>query len=316
LTTPLTPAGDERILITGASGWLGRALLSRLLSSVDADNLLPVASRDRVLVVDGRRVEIARWSDEAVAAFAPTHIVHLAYLTRDRMAELGWERYVAGNMALTARVMDMLSWPTVRALVHTSSGAAIDTGGRPGPSMVAEPYGFLKRSEELLFQDACARRAITCVTCRVWSVSGPHVVEPAKYAFSELIQQARSGSDVVVRSPHRVYRRYVDAGELMDVAFRLALAGRSTVFDSGGTYIEVGELAALILEEIGAPGRRVRREEGADAQPDDDYSADDSFFLELAGEMGVEVSSLSSQIRNTAAGLGSATRELRSTSEE
>jgi nucleoside-diphosphate-sugar epimerase len=295
LTTPLALAGDERILVTGAGGWLGRELLSRLLPSIRPDNLLTVASRDRVLLLDGRRVEIARWTDKDAAAFEPTRVVHLAYLTRDRMASLGRDRYIAENVELTARVMEMLAWPSVRALVHTSSGAAV--------TAVSEPYGLLKRAEELLFRDECSRRGVTCVTCRVWSVTGPHVQEPEKYAFSDLIEQAQRGADLVVRSSHRVYRRYVDAGELMDVALRLGLAGRSTVFDSGGAYVEVGDLAAQILDEIGVAGQRVQREAGSGAEADDVYAADDATFNELAAEVGVEVSDLSTQIRRTAHGL-------------
>jgi nucleoside-diphosphate-sugar epimerase len=295
LTTPLSLAGDERILVTGAGGWLGRELLSRLLPSIRPENLMTVASRERVLVLDGRRVEIARWTDKDAAAFEPTHVVHLAYLTRDRMASLGRDRYIAENVELTTRVKGMLAWPSVRALVHTSSGAAL--------TAVSEPYGLLKREEELLFQDECSRRGITCVTCRVWSVTGPHVQEPEKYAFSDLIEQALRGEDLVVRSSHHVYRRYIDAGELLDVALRLALAGRSTVFDSGGTYVEVGDLAAQILEAIGEAGQQVRREEGGAAEADDVYAADDATFVQLTAEVGVEVSDLSTQIRRTADGL-------------
>lgn len=308
MTKPLALTGDERVLITGASGWLGRSLLSKLLPCVRADNLMAVGSRDRPLYVDGRRIEISAWNVEDVALFGPTHVVHLAYLTRDRLAALGWERYVAQNMALTARAVDLLAIPTVRALVHASSGAVAGFSGPRAEPTSAEPYGFLKRIDELLFADECARRGLTCVTCRVWSVSGPHVVEPGKYAFSDLILQAKSGSDLVVRSPHRVYRRYVDAAELMDVAMRLGLAGRSAAFDSGGTYVEIGELASLILAEVGEPGMRVRREAPV-AEPDDDYTADASLFLELAADMEVSITDLRGQILRTAHGMGSASSE-------
>jgi hypothetical protein len=133
-------------------------------------------------------------------------------------------------------------------------------------------------------------------------------VEPGKYAFSDLILQAKSGSDIFVRSPHPVYRRYVDAAELMDVAMRLGLAGRSTVFDSGGTYVEIGDLASLMLTEVGQPGMRVRREARVD-EPDDDYTADDSLFLELAADTGVSITDLRGQILRTARGIGSASHE-------
>ena len=195
MTEPLALAGDERILITGASGWLGRSLLSILLPSIPADRLMALGSRGRTLTVEGRPIEILAWDGADVAGFAPTHIVHLAYLTRDRLAELGWSRYVAENVGLSARIVDLLALPSVRALVHTSSGAVAGLTESTAQPATVQPYGLLKRIDELLFADECARRGLACVTCRVWSVSGPHVVEPHKYAFSDLILQALSGSD-------------------------------------------------------------------------------------------------------------------------
>ena len=53
MTEPLALAGDERILITGASGWLGRSLLSTLLPVLPAQQLMAVGSRARNIDVDG-----------------------------------------------------------------------------------------------------------------------------------------------------------------------------------------------------------------------------------------------------------------------
>jgi len=103
MTEPLALVGDERILITGAGGWLGRSLLSTLLPSTPAEQLMALGSRSRTLIVEGRPIEILAWDDADVAGFAPTHIVHLAYLTRDRLVELGWSRYVAENVGLAIR---------------------------------------------------------------------------------------------------------------------------------------------------------------------------------------------------------------------
>ena len=165
---------------------------------------------------------------------------------------------MAENVGLSARIVDLLALPSVRALVHTSSGAVAGLTESTAQPATVQPYGLLKRIDELLFADECARRGLACVTCRVWSVSGPHVVEPHKYAFSDLILQALSGSDLIVHSTNRVYRRYVDAGELMDVALRLGLAGRTVAFDSGGTRIEIGELAETDRRRGGGSARNGR----------------------------------------------------------
>jgi nucleoside-diphosphate-sugar epimerase len=127
-------------------------------------------------------------------------------------------------------------------------------------------------------------------------------VEPHKYAFSDLILQAKTNPEIRVRSASRVYRRYVDAAELMDVALRLGLSGRSVAFDSGGTHIEIGDLAEIVAAEVGPPGMVVERDTFADT-PDDDYSTDDSQFRQLAAETGVTVSGIREQILRTAEGV-------------
>ena len=310
MTEPLALAGDERILHHGGE-WVAWPLSAvDLLPSIPADRLMALGSRGRRLTVEGRPIEILAWDGADVAGFAPTHIVHLAYLTRDRLAELGWSRYVAENVGLSARIVDLLALPTVRALVHTSSGAV---AGLTAVDGAAGNRAALRAPEA--HRRAPLRGRVRPARARLRDLprlvgSGPHVVEPHKYAFSDLILQALSGSDVTVRSANRVYRRYVDAGELMEVALRLGLAGRTVVFDSGGTRIEIGELATEIVDEIGVEGKRVHRKESGAVEPDDEYAADDAQFLELASKVGVEITDLKGQILRTTEGLQSASSEL------
>ena len=82
---------------------------------------------------------------------APTGLLHLAFLTRDRIAEVGLERYIETNRAITAAVSAVLQAnPTIPA-INTSSWAAAALDGLP-TNLEGNPYASLKQEEETLWQ--------------------------------------------------------------------------------------------------------------------------------------------------------------------
>ena len=150
-------------------------------------------------VAIGRRDWALRgWDWDAAARFAPNLVVNCAFLTRERVDALGYQRYVAENVALTSRFLQTLTLPSVEAAVTISSGAAV-TQAIPRPDAEQNPYGHLKWAEEVLSRDLAATHGVALVVCRAWSVSGRFVARPSDYAFSDLIAQAAKGN-VVIRS--------------------------------------------------------------------------------------------------------------------
>jgi nucleoside-diphosphate-sugar epimerase len=115
--------GDDRILITGASGWLGRTALD-LLAPMGLPTLA-LASRARVIRVADREIECRVWDDREVAAFAPTVVLDCAFLTRGRVADMLLDEYIATNRTLTARLVYATQLPGVRLALTVSSGAAV-----------------------------------------------------------------------------------------------------------------------------------------------------------------------------------------------
>src|SRR5450759_2447489 len=92
---------DEIVAVTGATGWFGAVALDLLYQAVGdqaAARVVGYASSAREVVVsDGRTVEVRPLVELVSQNTPPTTLLHFAFLTRDKVATLGIDRYVAQN---------------------------------------------------------------------------------------------------------------------------------------------------------------------------------------------------------------------------
>ena len=119
-----------------------------------------------------------------------------------------------------------------------------------------------------------------------------------EYALSDFIESARLKNEIQIKSGGKVFRRYLDAGEFMEVLAKLAISGESRVLDSGGEVIEIGELSQLVVGHF--PGTSVSRSKSL--TDIDDYYPKEQDFNDLAKELGVELSSIKEQVSRTVNG--------------
>jgi nucleoside-diphosphate-sugar epimerase len=286
----LSPA--SRVLVLGAGGWFGSTMLALLGSS--AAEVIGWTGRPRHVTIGGRAWELGGWEWAAVARLEPTVVVNCAFLTRERVEQEGFERYVAENGVLTSRFCRTLTLPSVRAAVTVSSGAAVAADAL---DVEANPYGQLKWAEEVLSRNVAERHDVALVVCRAWSVSGPLVLRPRDYAFSDLVLQAAAGT-IGIKAAHEVWRRYVGVDELLAVCVSLALDGWSGDVESGGPLVELSDLAQTIAAVL-APGVRIERPDPDGSAPDR-YHSDGRSWDEACERVSYVPAPLEEQIRVTA----------------
>jgi UDP-glucuronate decarboxylase len=296
--------GEERIAVTGATGWLGRVTLDLLRDALGeeafARRVGAFASRART--VDGIDVRaLASLSDDA-----PYDVIaHYAFVTREHAAEQGLDAYVAANAAISLQVLRALERGGVTGLFYTSSGAVYDAEGGLETDLRANPYGALKHLDELAFAQACRVVGAGCAIARVFNISGPHMVKPRLFALGDLVLCALAGKPLVVKARHPVRRSFVAATDVAALGLSLALAGEDAVFDTAGDrVVELGELAELVRAEIAAtlPVHRDYDPSG----PAHEYVGRAGEMAGLARRHDVRLSCLEQQIRDTASGLTSA----------
>ena len=250
-----------RILVTGASGFIGTTLCRRLVEDGDEVRVLV---RRAGTEPPGTRALIGDLGDaarlrEVVEEAQPECVVHLA---AEIASQRDAERVREVNVAGTERLLDALravpnggAAPAAPRIVFASTVVTGDAGGRvlseDEPLPVATPYGRSKQEGERLVLGAGLPAAV---------VRPSHVYGPGGWYANELIKQLRSpGRLAVIGRGDNLW----DVVHVDDVVEALALAARSA--PAGSVYhvaddepITFYDFMALTARELGVgPPRRV-----------------------------------------------------------
>jgi len=293
---------EHRIVLTGASGWLGRATLDLLQDALGeqfAQRVLCFGSTQADVHLSSTRMVTQRPLVElANLSRHPTLLLHFAFLTKDRAETMRESEYRSANQAIRRLVLDALDHIGVEAAFLASSGAA-RFADDPFATPAMQLYGELKREDEDAFTAWAEAQERSLVIARIFNVSGPHINKLPSYALSSFILDALGGGPVVVKASHEVRRGYVALRELMSLTFALLLDQQRgvTQFDSGGQNVELGELASLIASSTNCSVERPVNGEGRA----DIYVGDNHGYQRLLDRYSIEGVSLTDQISETIA---------------
>lgn len=278
---------DERIVVTGANGWLGREIIYRLIQQNLGGSILALGRSNSVLKFpEYEALAVHQWSSTDVASWNPTALVHLAALTKERLVGMSAKTYIDENETLTELALRIAHLNSVRSVVIASSGASV--------TQLDHPYGKHKAVEEKVFQSAMSSLGKALVVARIWSVSGRFCTKPEHFLLFDLLRQTIDESNFIeIKAKHHVYRKYVDGGEFLEICLRAACAGHSGTIDSTGELVEAGDLATTIQDTL-HKSKEVHRI--LDVEERDSYLSDSEEMDKWSKITGVVVSSLPKQI--------------------
>lgn len=289
---------SKKIVITGASGWLGKETIS-VLSSTDFELKLFASEKKSINLLENGKVD-ASSLDSVNSIGSCEGFIHLAHLTRDKVSKLGQQNFIYENLLLTSKAAQIIHSTKPKWVVLVSSGAIFDPINNEIDSNIAtNPYGFGKRVEELIVRNACDLAGANLVIGRLWGASGKLMVPNSAYALSDLIQNAIIHKQININSPYDVFRKYVSAAQFMEVLVKSAQFGRNLTINSGGFLVEIGEVAKLVAAKV--VGTKIIRPNYDGSQPNTYYPKDEE-FNDLALEMGIKLLSISDQIDLTIRG--------------
>lgn len=299
-------AGTDRVVVTGAGGWLGLAtleMLAGLLGETFADRVVCFGARPRRLALRGGTEAVQQdIRDIGSLAPKPSLVLHLAFITQGAQMTLSAPEYVAANQALSRQVRDALRPIGARAVFQASSGAAALADPDGGPQS-KQLYGWLKQQDETAFAGWAEAEGRASLVGRVFNLSGPYINRRSTYALASFIGDALAGRPIEVRAATPVLRSYVAIAELMSVVLAWMTSqveGVQRFETAGAEILEAGQIAARVAAVL-APGIDIHRPRFDPAAPADRYAAADaSAYDALRCAAGVEPISFDDQVRATA----------------
>ncbi len=290
-----------KILVTGASGWLGKSAISFLLKNRFLNNnIVAAASTKKTMYLD----DFGTFQVQDFLNFEIKEkidgIIHLSFLTRDKLNEMSSSAYVEVNQKITNQAVKLVKELKPNWVVNVSSGAIFNPKTKKiEENLDANPYGFLKAFEERELNLASQEIGANLVIGRLWGASGILMPLNRAYALSDFIYQALTDKKIIIQSNKQVFRRYVDSEMFMGVLIESALTGESGVIDSGGPIVEIGNLASIIAESLDV--QEIIRPEILGVEIDDYYPRSEQ-FEEAAIKFNLPISSIHDQVTNTIMG--------------
>lgn len=289
-------------MLTGASGWFGRTALWEYeqLHGPEAlrRDVVVCASSARDIDIGSPHGPVRAVGLEALDTIGvASGLIHLAFLTRDRVAAFGVEPYIEANRAITARLADFIGRNPGIPILTTSSGAAavFDSGE---VDLTGNPYAALKQEEEELWRRSGGERM--AAVFRVYAASGRFIKDPKVFALSDFLCKALAGERIEIRSERPVIRSYVHVGTMMRLFWSmLAQPGEPGFLQVNAAMqtVSLVELAEAISAIWGLPDPLFRIDPSLAA---DDYRADSGPFHALLRKHGIEAPGLEEQLRETA----------------
>lgn len=248
---------QARFVLTGPTGWIGRALLALMNRADDPDALAEgetlslFGSRSGTVALgDGRDMPIRALSDITPDDVAGSHVIHLAYLTKDKVSTLGESEFSRTNRAIDDALFAAISGAAPASLFVASSGAAqLAESGRD-----EHPYGLAKLEQEARFLN-WARQAMVPTLCgRIFNLAGPHINKLDAYAVSNFTVQALHNKRITIAAAQPVFRSFLHVEDLCRILLRAARQGvgaERAIDLCGAELLEMQDLAQLVAQEIG-----------------------------------------------------------------
>ncbi len=283
---------NKRFFVTGGSGFIGKWLLSALLTAsrrLDLNCQIEVltrsiqqfrASAPQIATAEG---VILHQGDVRSFNFPSGSFDIIIHGATDVVAQQAPLETFSTCLDGTRRVLDFAVASDAKDLLLTSSGAVYgkhpseptglveDCFRGPDPTSILSAYGEGKRASEWL---ACAvgqEANIKVKIARIYAQVGPYLPLDKHFAIGNFIRDALENRDIIIRGDGTPYRSYLYAADTAIWLWRMVLHGQpGRAWNVGGSEgVSIAELAARVNVVLGSTkGVKILTPVNPDIRPD------------------------------------------------
>jgi nucleoside-diphosphate-sugar epimerase len=258
-------SADHRLIVTGASGTLGRNLIDEVLGWKNVSILALVRSHSKpTKVFPGVIYQEVDFSareqlDLAVRQFSPTCVIHAA-ASGMQFVRPAWFDMVRFNVEVSLNLCESVSRVPGCHFIYVSTGLAYRDQGR---LLVEEdaldtqhPYGASKAAADILIRSAAAEFGVPLTVFRPFSFSG--LGDVSSRLFPSMLRAAADRRAFRMTSGSQV-RDHCAVTDIANGISRAILQQTSTSLEArifnlgGGSTLPLRPLVEGVIEELGLP---------------------------------------------------------------
>ena len=230
----IADVANKKFLVTGASGFIGRAVCLRLLDK--GAEVCGTSRRDIVL-------ESERWTyapvdltvaddvDELLASTKPDFVIHLASCVTGKR-EIEWIREtLAGNLVTAVNIL--VAAQNAGVVKTVLAGSLEEPGANDATPNAASPYAASKWCASAYARMMHQLYNTNSAVARIFMVYGPGQQDLMKLVPYVCLSAARGEAPELMSGGREVDWIYVD--DVVDGLIRLAMTG-----PNDGSYVDIG----------------------------------------------------------------------------
>ena len=258
---------DKKVLITGATGLIGKNLVRRVLEE-GAYIIAPVRSIQKAEAIFGKNsgidfietdiidIPIKNYgvdyiihgaSNTSSKSFVetPVDIINTNYQGTLRMLEVARKNSLKGFVYLST--MEIYGAPKTDELIDELHSTNLDT------MSLRSSYPESKRACELLCRAYAEQYSIPARVVRLTQTFGPGVQYDDKRVFAEFARCAIEKRDIILHTKGETKRSYLYTEDAVDAILKVLLDGKTgEAYNAANetTYCSVYEMASLVAQKI------------------------------------------------------------------
>jgi nucleoside-diphosphate-sugar epimerase len=255
---------NNHIVIYGANGWIGKALLDYLINNnlVPEKNIIAISSSVKNISLQNGKIISCITHQEALQLKLENVIFfHLAFLLRNLVSQMPLEDYIKGNEEIRKNATKLIEHFKPEKIIYTSSGAVYEEDRKISMIIDKNPYGYLKYQDELHFKKLAESISAPLIIPRIFNIAGPYINKLDMYAIASFAAQLMSKKEIVINASNPVIRSYIHIFDLIKILLEWSFKNdeKYFLFDSANIdEIELEELAKLTLEVTNIDGKIIR----------------------------------------------------------